>query len=94
MINIWLLRREKIIAFRQGSLWCDRTEKYPIRVLLETAFKRTGAEVNGRCEDRALRVDNSLKTCYDVVIGPIDDLLGPEDDKLVIVFNGELCLTP
>ena len=26
--------------------------------------------------------------------GPIVDLLGPEDDELVIFSNGELCLTP
>ena len=38
--------------------------------------------------------DNPLKSFYDAVIGLIVDLLGPEDDELVIVSNGELCLTP
>ena len=44
-INIWLLRREKKVAFRQGRLGGDRTEKYPTPVLLERAIKRIEAEV-------------------------------------------------
>ena len=74
----------------KGRLAGDETEKYPIRVLLVTAFKRTGAEVY---EDFAFKVDNPLKPFYDALIGPIVDLLGPEDDELVIVSNSELCLT-
>ena len=93
-INIWLLRREKEIAIRQGRVRGDRTEKHRIRVLLETAFKRIGAEVYERREDRAFRVDNPLASFYDAVIGPIVDLLGPEDDDMVVVSNGELCLSP
>ena len=34
--------------FRQGRLGGDRTEKYPIRVLTETAFKRIGGDVYER----------------------------------------------
>ena len=93
-INIWLLRMEKKMTFRQGRLGSNRTEKYPVRVLLETAFERIGAEGYERREDRDFRVDNPFKSFYDAVIGPIVDLLRPEDDELVIVFNGELCLTP
>ena len=89
-INIWLLRRENKFAFREGRLECDRKEKYPIRSLLEKAFE----EVYERREDRAFRVGNPLKAFYDAVIGPIVDLLEPEEDELVIVSDGELCLTP
>jgi len=38
--------------------------------------------------------DNPFKPFYDAVIGPIEDLLGPEDDEVVIVPDGALCLTP
>ena len=89
-INIWFMRREKKIAFRQGRLEADRREKYPIRTLRKTAFQ----EVYARREDPAFMVDNPLTTFYDAVIGPIVDLLGPEDNELVIISDGELCLTP
>ncbi|XP_044164251.1 tetratricopeptide repeat protein 28-like, partial [Acropora millepora] len=38
--------------------------------------------------------DNPFKPFYDAVIGPIEDLLGPEDDELVIVPDGALCFIP
>ncbi|XP_044165836.1 tetratricopeptide repeat protein 28-like [Acropora millepora] len=38
--------------------------------------------------------DNPFKPFYDAVIGPIEDLLGPEDDELVIVPDGALCFFP
>ena len=38
--------------------------------------------------------DNPFKPFYDAVIGPIADILGPEDDELVIVSDGALCLIP
>ncbi|XP_044178641.1 tetratricopeptide repeat protein 28-like [Acropora millepora] len=38
--------------------------------------------------------DNPFKPFYDAVIGPIEDLLGPEDDEVVIVPDDALCLTP
>ena len=77
----------------KGSLSGDITEKYPIRVLLLTAFKRIGGEVYECREDFAFRVVNPLKPFYDALFGLIVDLLGPEDDELVIVSNSELCLT-
>ena len=89
-IKIWLLRRENKFAFREGRLECDRKEKYPIRGLLEKAIQ----EVYERREDCAFRVDNPVKAFHGAVIGPIVDLIGPEDDKLVIVSNIELCRTP
>ena len=96
-INIWFLRREKKIAFRQGGLEGDRREKDPIRVSLETAFKNIEAEFNARCEDGTFGEppsDNPFKPFYDAVIGPIVDLLEPQDDELVVVPDGALCLTP
>ncbi|XP_067046738.1 tetratricopeptide repeat protein 28-like isoform X3 [Acropora muricata] len=38
--------------------------------------------------------DNPFKPFYDAVIDPIADMLGPQDDELVIVPDGVLCLTP
>ena len=39
-------------------------------------------------------LDNPFKPFYDAVIGPILDMLGPQDDELVIVPDGALCFTP
>ena len=39
-------------------------------------------------------VDNPFKPLYDAIIHPIVDMLGPQDDELVIVPDGALCLTP
>ena len=39
-------------------------------------------------------LDNTFKPFYDAVIDPIVDMLGPQDDKLVIVPDGALCLIP
>ena len=38
--------------------------------------------------------DNPFKPFYDAVIGPIVDVLGPQDDELVIVSDGALWFTP
>ena len=38
--------------------------------------------------------ENPFKPFYDAVIGPIVDLLEPQDDELVIVHDGALCFTP
>ena len=37
---------------------------------------------------------NPFKPFYDAVIDPIVDMLGPQDDKLVIVPDGALCFIP
>ena len=39
-------------------------------------------------------VDNPFKPFYDAIIDPIVDMLGPQDDELVIVPDGALCFTP
>ena len=39
-------------------------------------------------------LDNPFKPFYDAVIGPIVDMLGPQDDEMVIVPDGALCFTP
>ena len=51
-INIWFLRRGQKVAYRQGMLEADITEKDPIRALLQAALRKIGAEVEVRCEDR------------------------------------------
>ena len=38
--------------------------------------------------------DNPFKPFYDAVIGPIVEMLGPQDDELVIVSDGVLSLIP
>ena len=38
--------------------------------------------------------NNPFKPFYDAVIAPIEELLGPEDEELVIVPDGALCFTP
>ncbi|XP_044170138.1 tetratricopeptide repeat protein 28-like [Acropora millepora] len=38
--------------------------------------------------------NNTFKPFYDAVIRPIEDLLGPEDDELVIVSDGALSFLP
>ncbi|XP_067056126.1 tetratricopeptide repeat protein 28-like [Acropora muricata] len=50
--NIWFLSRGQKVAFRQGKLEADITEKDPIRALLKGALIKIGAEVEVRCEDR------------------------------------------
>ena len=39
-------------------------------------------------------LENPFKPFYDAVIDPIVDMLGHQDDELVIVSDGALCLTP
>ena len=51
-INIWLLGRGKKVIFRQGRLEGDRTEKYPVRALLQSCLEKIEADVRVRCEDR------------------------------------------
>ena len=51
-INIWFLSGGQKVAFREGKLEADITEKDPIRTLLQAALRKIGAEVAVRCEDR------------------------------------------
>ena len=39
-------------------------------------------------------LDNPFRPFYDAIIDPIVDMLGPQDDELVIVPDGALCFTP
>ena len=58
-INIWFLSRGQKVAFRQGMLEADITEKGPIGALLQAALRKIGAEVKVRCEDRTFdELDN------------------------------------
>ena len=70
-INIWFLSRGQKVAFRQGKLEADITEKDPIHALLQAALRKIGAEVKGRCEDRTFdELDNeylcSRELCKEV----------------------------
>ena len=115
-INIWLLRKGKKVTFRKGKLEGDRTDKYPVRALLQSCLEKIGADVRIRCEDRTFdkltrdcpftrevpkeikkpiqSLDNPFKVFYDGIIGPVVDMLGPQDDEMVIVPDGVLCITP
>ena len=39
-------------------------------------------------------LDSPFRPFYDAIIDPIVDMLGPQDDELVIVPDGALCFTP
>ena len=115
-INIWLLRRGKKVTFRKGKLEGDRTDKFPVRALLQSCLEKIGTDVRVRCEDRSFdeltrdcpfsrevceevkksfqSLDNPFKVFYDGIIGPIVDMLGPQDDEMVIVPDGALYFTP
>ena len=51
-INIWLLSKGKKVIFRKGRLEGDRTEKYPVRALLQSCLEKVGSDFRVRCEDR------------------------------------------
>ena len=66
-INIWFLSRGEKVAFRQGMLEADITEKDPIRALLQAALRKIGAEVEVRCEDRTFdELDNECPSSREV----------------------------
>ncbi|XP_067028300.1 tetratricopeptide repeat protein 28-like [Acropora muricata] len=68
----------------------------------DRTFNELGNESSFRMEVRGKGVgklplpslDNPFKPFYDAVIDPIVDLLGSQDDKLVIVPDGALCFIP
>ena len=94
---IWFLSRGNKFSFRIGRLECDITENDPILALLQSSLHKMGAENTGRYDDCILEFgmeDNPFKPFYDAVIDPIVDILGPQDDELLIVSDGALCLTP
>ena len=51
-INIWFLSMGQKVAFREGKLQADITEKDPIGALLQAALRKIKAEDEVRCEDR------------------------------------------
>ena len=89
-INIWFLSRGKKVIFRKGRLEGDRTKNDPVRALLQSCLKEVREEVKKPSQS----LGNHFKAFYDGIIGPIVDLLGPQDDELVIVPDGALCFTP
>ena len=73
-----------------------------MRALLQSCLEKIGTDVRVRCEDCSFdevkksfqSLDNPFKVFYDGIIGPIVDMLGPQDDEMVIVPDGALCFTP
>ncbi|XP_044167574.1 tetratricopeptide repeat protein 28-like, partial [Acropora millepora] len=93
--NIWFLRKGKKVRFRQGRLEGDKTEKDPLLALLKSSLEKIGAEDTKRFgKPPSPPLDDPFKPFYDAVIDPILDMLEPQDDELVIVPDGALCLTP
>ena len=80
-IYIWFLRKGNKVEFRTRKLEGDRREKDPIAAILQSSLEKIGTK-------------DSFKPFYDAVIDPIADMLGPQDDELLIVSHGALCLTP
>ena len=63
IINIWFLSRGQKVAFRQGILEADITDKGPIRALLQAALRKIKAEVKVSCEDRTFgELDNECSS--------------------------------
>ena len=52
--NIWVLGRGNNVVFRQRKIDGGRALDDPVCVLLETAFKKIGAGVGVRCENRTM----------------------------------------
>ena len=66
-VNIWFLSRGQKVAFRQGMLEADITDKDPIRALLQGALKKIGAEVKVRSEDCTFgELDNECPSSREV----------------------------
>ena len=66
-VNIWFLSRGQKVAFRQGMLEADITDKDPIRALLQGALKKIGAEVKVRSKDRTFgELDNECPSSREV----------------------------
>ena len=93
-INIWFLSRGKKVIFREGRLEGDRRENDPVGALLQSCLEKIRKEVCEEVKKPFQSLDNHFKAFYDGIIGPIVDLLGPQDDELVIVPDGALCFTP
>ena len=48
------------------------------------------------CEEKKSfpSLENPFKVFYDAIVGPVVDMLGPQDDEMVIVPDSALCFTP
>ena len=88
--NIWFLNKGKEVIFRKGRLESDKTEKDPVRALLQSCLNKTGIEVRVTFGElpRDYPCTKKYKTFCDGIIGPVVDMLRPQDDALVIVPDG------
>ena len=57
----------------------------------DCTFSREGCE---EVKKSFQSLDNQFQGFYDGIIGPIVDMLAPQDDEMVIVPDGALCFTP
>ena len=76
-ISFWMLRRGSEVKFKQKEI-----ENGSAYSLMRTTFKE---QIGGG-------ICNCLKPLYDVLIGPIADLL--QGDDLIFVPDGSFCLAP
>ena len=82
---------EKILPDDSAETCEDRTFGRELDNVVPSSGEVCGEEVGNL---PLLPSNNAFKPFYDAVIGPIEDLLGPEDDELVIVSDGALCFIP
>ena len=95
-ISFWLLRRESGINYREKEIEYGSADS-----LIETTLEQIclGAVVRGDSGEAVQESfqscsvsDNLLQPLYDVLIGPIADLL--QGDDLIFVPDGPFCLAP
>ena len=90
-INIWFLHRGQKVAFRQGMLEADITEKDPIRALLHAALTKIEAEVEVRCEDRTLdQLDNECPSSREVC-KEVEKSCQPSDNPFRPFYDAVIC---
>ena len=91
-------KNDPVRALLQSCLKKIRTElivRCEDRTLDElTRDCSSSREVREEVKKPSQSLGNHFKAFYNAIIGPIVDLLGPQDDELVIVPDGALCFTP
>ena len=87
-VNIWLLRNGQQCQFLQMETSDDLSS------LIYGAYKQIGVNKRVWCKiRRSLKVENALKTLYDLIIAPFSHLI-KRSEELTIVPNGSLFLIP
>ena len=104
--NIWVLGRGNNVVFRQGKIEGERALDDPVCILLEKAFKKIGAGVGVRCENRAMdeltgalpstreaeTTTSESSTCTNNALQPLYDvIISPIAD---VLHDEELVIVP